>query len=103
MRQVLLGIMFVALGLVPAAASETSEFLQLSGDRQTAYVQGMLQGMSYVMLNYDRAGFQRWDACVRAQSLDATVLDVLRLLKDNPDEDRDPVSWAVTKAVSSRC
>jgi len=55
------------------------------------------------MLNYDRAGYERWVACVRAQSLEATVVDVLRLLKENPNESRNPVPWAVTKAVSTRC
>ena len=42
------------------------------------------QGMSYVLLNYDRAGYERWDARVRSQSLEATVGDVLRLLKESP-------------------
>jgi hypothetical protein len=64
MRQVLFGIVLVVVGWVPAAAA--SDTLRGSGYRQTAYVQGMLQGMSYVMLHYDWAGFQRWDACVRA-------------------------------------
>jgi hypothetical protein len=74
MRHVLVGIMLVAVGTsVPTAASETSEFLQLSDDHQATYVEGILQGMSYVMLNYDRAGFEKWDACVRTQSLEATV------------------------------
>jgi hypothetical protein len=84
-------------------SSEPPEFLQLSGDHQSAYVEGILQGMSYVMLNYDRAGYEKWVACVRAQSLEATVVDVLRLLKENPNESRNPVPWAVTKAVSTRC
>jgi hypothetical protein len=85
------------------SASETSEFLQLSDDHQATYVEGILQGMSYVMLNYDRAGFEKWDACVRTQSLEATVVDVLRLLKENPNENRNTVPWAVTRAVSQRC
>ena len=84
-------------------ASSPSEFLQLSGERQSAYVEGVLQGMSYVMLNYDRAGHEKWVACVRSQSLEATVGDVLRLLKDNPGENRDPVPWAVTRTISTRC
>lgn len=83
--------------------SNPSEFLQLSGERQSAYVEGILQGMSYVMLNYDRAGHEKWVACVRAQSLEATVVDVLRLLKENPSESRDPVPWAVTRAITTRC
>ena len=62
------------------AETSASEFLGLSGDRQATYVAGILQGMSYVMLNYDRAGYAR----VRSQSLEATVGDVLRLLKESP-------------------
>ena len=64
---------------------------------------GILQGMSYVMLNYDRAGHEKWVACVRAQSLEATVVDVLRLLKENPSESRDPIPWAVTRTITTRC
>ena len=50
--------------------------------------------MSYVMSNYDRAGYERWDAGVGSQSLDATVDDVLRLLKESPNESCGPVPWA---------
>jgi hypothetical protein len=103
MRHLLLMILVTLSTPVRAEMSETSEFLQLSGDRQAAYVAGILQGMSYVMLNYDRAGYDKWDACVRAQSLEAIVVDVLHLLKDNPNESHNPVPWAVTRAVSQRC
>ena len=33
----------------------------------------------------------------------ATVGDVLRLLKESPNESRSPVPWAVTRAVTKRC
>jgi hypothetical protein len=85
------------------AETSASEFLKLSGDRQAEYVAGILQGMSYVMTNYDRAGYERWDACVRAQTLEATVSDVLRLLKESPNESRNPIPWAVTRAISKHC
>ena len=93
MRHFLVGMILVAVSTPVQAetSSEPSEFLQLSGERQSAYVEGVLQGMSYVMLNYDRAGHEKWVACVRAQNLEATVGDVLRLLKENPGENRDPV------------
>jgi hypothetical protein len=104
MRQLLVGMILVAVSApVHAETFETSEFLQFSGDHQAAYVAGILQGMSYVMVNYDRAGYGKWEACVRAQSLEATVVDVLRLLKENPNESRNSVPWAVTRAVSQRC
>jgi hypothetical protein len=105
MRHFLVGMILVAVSTPVQAetSSEPSEFLQLSGERQSAYVEGVLQGMSYVMLNYDRAGHEKWVACVRAQSLEATVDDVLRLLKENPGENRDPVPWAVTRTISTRC
>lgn len=96
-------LLVVSTPLQAKTSSEPSDFLQLSGDHQSAYVDGILQGMSYVMLNYDRAGYEKWVACVRAQSLEATVVDVLRLLKENPNESHNPVPWAVTKAVSTRC
>jgi hypothetical protein len=80
-----------------------SEFLHLSSERQSAYVEGVLQGMSYVMLNYDRAGHEKWVACVRAQSLEAIVVDVLHLLKENSGENLDPVPWAVTRVIITRC
>ena len=105
MRHFLVGMILVAVSTPVQAetSSNPSEFLQLSGERQSAYVEGVLQGMSYVMLNYDRAGHEKWVACVRAQSLEATVGDVLRLLKENPGENRDPVPWAVTRTISTRC
>jgi hypothetical protein len=105
MRHFLVAMILVAVStpLQAETSSEPLEFLQLSGDHQSAYVEGILQGMSYVMLNYDRAGYEKWVACVRAQSLEATVVDVLRLLKENPNQSRNPVPWAVTKAVSTRC
>ena len=103
MRHWLAGIILLVVGTPVQAETSTSEFSELSGDRQASYVAGILQGMSYVMFNYDRAGYERWDACVRAQSLEATVGDVLRLLKESPNESRSPVPWAVTKAVSKRC
>ena len=81
-------------------SSNPSEFLQLSGERQSAYVEGVLQGMSYVMLNYDRAGHEKWVACVRAQSLEATAGDVLRLLKENPGRKPRSVPWAVTRTIN---
>ena len=84
-------------------SSNPSEFLQLPSERQSAYVEGILQGMSYVMLIYDRAGHEKWVACVRAQSLEVTVVDVVRLLKENPGENLDPVPWAVTRTISTRC
>jgi hypothetical protein len=105
MRHFLVSMILVAVSTQVQAetTSEPSEFLQLSGDHQSAYVEGILQGMSYVMLNYDKAGYEKWVACVRTQSLEATVVDVLRLLKENPNESRNPVPWAVTKTVSTRC
>jgi hypothetical protein len=104
MRHLPIAMILVAVATpVQAKTTETSEFLQFSGDHQAAYVEGVLQGMSYVMLNYDRAGFEKWDACVHTQSLEATVVDVLRLLKENPSESRNPVPWAVTRAISQRC
>jgi hypothetical protein len=105
MRHFLAAMLVVGVGgpVQAQTSSNPSEFLQLSGERQSAYVEGILQGMSYVMLNYDRAGYERWVACVRAQSLEATVVDVLRLLKENPSESRDPVPWAVTRAITTRC
>jgi hypothetical protein len=96
-------LLVVSTPLQAKTSSEPSDFLQLPGDHQSAYVEGILQGVSYVMLNYDRAGYEKWVACVRAQSLEATVVDVLRLLKENPNESHNPVPWAVTKAVSTRC
>jgi hypothetical protein len=96
-------LLVVSTPLQAKTSSEPSDFLQLPGDHQSAYVEGILQGMSYLMLNYDRAGYEKWVACVRAQSLEATVVDVLRLLKENPNESHNPVPWAVTKAVSTRC
>ena len=105
MRHFLVGMILVAVSTPVQAetSSNPSEFLQLSGERQSAYVEGVLQGMSYVMLNYDRAGHEKWVACVRAQNLEATVGDVLRLLKENPGENRDPVPWAITRTISLRC
>ena len=103
MRHWLTGMIILAVGTPAQAETSASEFLQLSADRQAAYVAGILQGMAYVMFNYDRAGYERWDACVRAQSLEATVNDVLSLLKESPNESRSPVPWAVTRAVSKRC
>ena len=69
MRHWLAGMILLAVGTPVQAETSASEFLELSGDRQASYVAGILQGMSYVMFNYDRAGYERWDACVRAQSL----------------------------------
>ena len=97
MRHWLAGMILLAASTPTRAETSASEFLGLSGDRQATYVAGILQGMSYVMFNYDR------DACLRSQSLEATVGDVLRLLKESPDESRSPVPWAVTRAVTKRC
>jgi hypothetical protein len=55
------------------------------------------------MVNYDKADYEKWNTRLRAQSLEATVVDVLCLLKKNPNESRNPVPWAVTRAVSHRC
>ena len=107
MRHWLTGMIILAVGTPAQAETSASEFLQLSADRQAAYMAGILQGMAYVMFNFDRAGYERCDACVRAQSLaqslEATVNDVLSLLIENPNESRSPVPWAVTRAVSKRC
>ena len=103
MRYGLAGMIILAVGTPVQAETSGSEFLQLSSDRQAAYVAGILQGMSYVMFNYDRAGYERWDACARAQSIEATVGEVLRLLKESPNESPSPVPWAVTRAISTRC
>ena len=101
MRHWLAGVILLAASTPAQAETSASEFLGLASDRQAAYVAGILQGMSYVMFNW--AGYERWDACVRSQSLDATVGDVLRLLKESPNESRSPVPWAVTRAVTKRC
>jgi hypothetical protein len=103
MRHWLAGMVLLAAGTPAQAGTSASEFLELSGDRQATYVAGILQGMSYVMFNYDRAGYERWDACARAQNLEATVGEVLRLLKESPNESPSPVPWAVTRAISTRC
>jgi hypothetical protein len=103
MRQGLVAAILLATSTPAQTETSASEFLGLSGDRQATYVAGILQGMSYVMSNYDRAGYERWDACVRSQGLGATVDDVLRLLKENPNESPSPVPWAVTRAVTTRC
>ena len=103
MRYWLAGMFLLAVGTPVQAETSASEFLQLSSDRQVAYVAGILQGMSYVMFNYDKVGYERWNACVRAQNLEDTVADVLRFLKESPDESRSPVPWAVTKAVGKHC
>jgi hypothetical protein len=104
MRLLLIGLVLVAVSTpVLAEKTETSEFLRLPADHQAAYVAGILQGMSYVMFNYDRAGYEKWDACVHAQNLEATVAEVLRLLNENPNESRNPVPWAVTRAVGKHC
>ena len=79
------------------------EFLQLSLERQAAYVDGILQGMSYVMANYDKAGSERWNACLRSQSVEATVGEVLQVLKDDPAGSSEPVPWAVMRVVNQRC
>jgi hypothetical protein len=102
MRRWLAGLILLAVSAPVQAETSASEFLLLSNDRQGAYVAGILQGMSYVMFNYDKSGYERWDACVRSQSLEATIGDVIRLLKENPDESRSPVPWAVTRAVTTR-
>ena len=67
MRHWLTGMIILAVGTPAQAETSASEFLQLSADRQAAYVAGILQGMAYVMFNYDRAGYERWDACVRGR------------------------------------
>ena len=103
MRYWLAGMILLAVGTSVQAETSASEFLQLSSDRQVEYVAGILQGMSYVMFKYDKAGYERWNACVRAQNLEATVAGVLRLLKESPNESRSPVPWAVTKAVGKHC
>jgi hypothetical protein len=103
LRRWLAGLILLAVSTPVQGGTSASEFLLLSNDRQDAYVAGILQGMSYVMFNYDKSGYERWDACVRAQSLEATIGDVIRLLKENPDESRSPVPWAVTRAVTTRC
>ena len=104
MRLLLIGLVLVAVSTpVLAEKTETSEFLRLPADHQAAYVAGILQGMSYVMFNYDRAGYEKWDACVHAQNLEPTVAEVLRLLNENPNESRNPVPWAVTRAVGKHC
>jgi hypothetical protein len=103
MRHFLAAMLVAGVGGSVQAQSNPTEFLGLSRERQSAYVEGVLQGMSYVMLNYDKAGHDKWAACVRAQSLEATVGTVLRLLKENPGENRDPVPWAVTRTISTRC
>ena len=88
---------------MPALALDSSEFLQLSEERQTAYVEGILQGMSYVMANYDKAGSERWNACLRSQSAEATLGHVLQVLKDDPGGSSEPVPWAVMRVVNQRC
>jgi hypothetical protein len=105
MRHFLAAMLLAGVGgsVQAQTLSEPSEFLQLSSERQSAYVEAILQGMSYVMLNYDRAGYEKWVACVHKQNLEATVGDVLRLLKENPSESRNPIPWAVTRAITTRC
>ena len=102
-RYWLAGMILLAVGTPLQAETSASEFLQLSSDRQVAYVAGIFQGMSYVMFNYDKAGYERWNACLRAENLEGTVADVLRLLKESPNESHSPVPWAVTKAVGKHC
>ena len=59
MRHLLFTMTLIAF-IAPARAetSATSEFLRWPEDRQTAYVAGVLQGVSYLMSNYDKAGYQ---------------------------------------------
>ena len=104
MKHTLIVISLVAVGMAkPAVALGTSEFLQLSLEREAAYVDGILQGMSYVMANYDKAGSERWNACLRSQSVEATVGEVLQVLKDDPAGSSEPVPWAVMRVVNQRC
>jgi hypothetical protein len=105
MRHFLAAMLLAGVGgpVQAQTLSQPSEFLQLSSEGQSTYVEAILEGMSYVMLNYDRAGYEKWVACVRKQRLEATVGDVLRLLKENPSESRNPVPWAVTRAITTRC
>ena len=68
LRRWLAGLILLAVSTPVQGETSASEFLLLSNDRQGAYVSGILQGMSYVMFNYDKSGYERWDACVRSQS-----------------------------------
>jgi hypothetical protein len=104
MRHLVIATLFVAISAPVRAevSPEASEFLQLPGERQSAYVKGVLEGMSYVMLNYDKAGYEKWEACVRAQSLEAMLIDVRHLLEENPDS-KNALPWAITRTVNTRC
>jgi hypothetical protein len=77
----------------------TSEFLKLPEDLQNVYVAGVLDGMSYVTYNYEIADHDKFVACVRTQSLAATVAGVLDYIKNNPDDAKNPLPWSVTKAI----
>jgi hypothetical protein len=58
MRHFLAAMLVAGIGgpVQAQTSSNSSEFLQLSGERQSAYVEGVLQGMSYVMLKVMRNG-----------------------------------------------
>jgi hypothetical protein len=104
MRHLLIATLLVTIS-APAQAEtfpEVSEFLQLPGDRQSAYVKGVLEGMSYVMLNYDKAGHEKWESCVRGQNLEAMLIAVRRLLEENPNN-KNALPWAITRTVNTRC
>ena len=69
MRHFLAAMLLAGVGgpVQAQTLSQPSEFLQLSSEGQSTYVEAILEGMSYVMLNYDTAGYEKWVACVQAE------------------------------------
>jgi hypothetical protein len=77
------------------------EFTKLPFDSQVMYVAGMIDGFTYVMRNYDIAGYDQYSACVRGVSLEVATKDMLRQLKERKEE--EPLGTYFAKSLGARC
>jgi hypothetical protein len=91
--------------IIHAGTLETvsvADFLKLPDDLQAIYVAGILDGMSYVIFNYQLSEPDKWAECVRLRTLDETLNEVLAYLKNNPSEASYPLPWAVARTIGQR-
>ena len=66
------------------------------------YLAGVINGMGYVIRNYNLPEQDAWMACVRKTSIKDLVKDVDKLLVDDPAVQKHPVGYAVTRVLGQR-
>lgn len=81
---------------------KTADYLALSTELQAIYVAGIVDGMAYMLRNYDMPDHEEWTACVRKKPIADLVQKTNDHLLENVEYIDYPVAYALSKVIGQR-